>query len=227
MPRCQVKLYCCGQEMSYVPKYKYLSRIMHEHLSATPTIEALTSAASKSYGRVVGIFKQLKNLGYKSYKTLYHAYVTPILNDSAAVWEFADQNEPQLLQNRIACFFLGVHKFTAISATALEMNWLDIKYQRWTETARYKNRLCSMKEDRLPVKVFKWMKSLNIEGWAQDIKHVPNYASMDDCQGLHAHHHHHYYHHHPLAHPPMPTPSPHLTLQQTICCPLKLIPYSP
>ena len=55
-PRCQDRLHCCGQELNYIPKYKYLGHIMHEHLSPAATVEALTSASSRSFGRVVEIF---------------------------------------------------------------------------------------------------------------------------------------------------------------------------
>ena len=49
---------------------------------------------------------------------------------------------------------------------------------------RYKNRLSKMDEDRLPVKVYKWMESLKVKGWVQDLKHVLNYVNMDDCMNL-------------------------------------------
>ena len=95
-----------------------------------------------------------------------------------------DQNEPQVLRNRIAHFFLGVHKFTTVATTSLEMDWLDPEYERRVKMARYKNRLCSMKEERLPVNIYKWMESLEVNGWVKDVKHVLNYANMDDCQHL-------------------------------------------
>ena len=49
-------------------------------------------------------------MGYKTYETLYNSYVDPILNYSAGVWGFDNFNGPQILQNRVLSFFLGVHK---------------------------------------------------------------------------------------------------------------------
>ena len=71
---------CCEQSLKVVDHYKYLGVFFHEHLSPSHTVDALTSAASRSFGRVVGIFKQLKILRWKMYETLYNAYVTPIMN---------------------------------------------------------------------------------------------------------------------------------------------------
>ncbi len=39
-----------------------------------------------------------------------------------------------------------------------------------------------MEEDRLPVKVYKWMESLRVDGWVKDVKHIITYANMDDSQ---------------------------------------------
>ena len=123
-----------------IDHYKYLGVSFHEHMSPSHTVKALTCSASCSFERVVGIFKELKNLGWKTYQMLFNAYVMPILNYGAGVWGFGDQSDPQVLQNRIACFYLGVHKFTAVAATQLETDWLYVCSLRWLEIVRYKNR---------------------------------------------------------------------------------------
>ncbi len=43
----------------------------------------------------------MKNMGVKSYETLFRMYVVPILNYVSGVWGFAEQTKPQVLQNRI------------------------------------------------------------------------------------------------------------------------------
>ena len=92
----------CGEhETVFVEKYKYLGVFLQEHLSFKPTVEALTSSASRSYGRIVNMFKKLTNMGIRTYDTLYTSYVVPIMNYAAGVWGFAEFPEPQTLQNRI------------------------------------------------------------------------------------------------------------------------------
>ena len=123
----------------------------------------LTAAASRSYSRVVKIFRKVKNFGIKTYDTLYSTYVIPIVHYGAAIWDFKEANDPQVLQNRVSRYYLGVHKFTSVAATQIIMDWLDMKYPRWCEIARDRNRLCKMNENRLPVKLYKPEKSLSIQ----------------------------------------------------------------
>ncbi len=78
--RSNVELSCCNQILKYVSTYKYLGFLMQEHTNPKIAIETLTSAASRSFGRIVSMFRVLKNMGVKSYETLYHSYVVPIMH---------------------------------------------------------------------------------------------------------------------------------------------------
>ncbi len=98
-PRCKIELKCGDKGLNYVSDYKYLGYTINEFLSPTKTVEALTAGASRSFGRVVNIFKKIKNMGIKSYETLFQTYVVPIMNYASGVWGFGDQSQPQLLQN--------------------------------------------------------------------------------------------------------------------------------
>ena len=125
--RCETKVYVGDKEPVYTDRYKYLGYTIQEHLNQKPNIEVLTAAASRSFGRVVNIFKKLKNLGIKTYNTLYNTFVMTIANDGAAVWGFYEANEPQVLQNRVCRYYLGVHKFTPVTATQILLDWPDMK----------------------------------------------------------------------------------------------------
>ena len=98
-PRCEGKLRCGDDEIEFVDRYKYLGIYIHEHLSFKPTVEALTSSASRSFGRIVNMFKKLHNMGIRTYETLYNSFVVPIMNYGAGVWGFEEFNDPQVLQN--------------------------------------------------------------------------------------------------------------------------------
>ena len=78
----------CGQELEYVSDYKYLGCWINEFLSNEKTVEALTSAAGRSFGRIVNIFKSMGDMGYETYHTLYYSYVLPVANYAAGVWGF-------------------------------------------------------------------------------------------------------------------------------------------
>ncbi len=96
------------------------------------------------------MFKKLCNMGYRTYDTLYSSYVVPIMNYAAGVWGFGDYSEPQVLQNRSIRYFMGVHKFAPVPAIQIEMDWLCTRYQRWVEMIRFRNRLATMDEGKLP-----------------------------------------------------------------------------
>ncbi len=183
-PRSNVKLFCCNQELKYVSNYKYLGYIFNEHLAHRETVKTLTLSANRAFGRVVTIFKKLGNLGYKTYLTLFNTYILPILNYAAGLWGYVEQAEPQILQNRICRFYLGVNKFTPNPVTKLEMDIMDIKFSRWIEMARYKNRLSNMDAHRFPVKVYNWEKSLKVNGWVRNVKDMLTLCNMEDCVEL-------------------------------------------
>ena len=181
-PRSKKLLLCCEKEIKYVSDYKYLGYFMNEHLSPSQNAEILTAAASRSFGRIVNIFRKLKNMGSKTYETLFKTYVAPVMNYGSAVWGFGEHSDPQVLQNRIARFYLGVLRFTAVPVTSLEMDWLDAKFLRWVEIIRYRNRLCNMSRlnrDRLPVIIHNWDVSLNTDAWAKSANHILQYANME------------------------------------------------
>ena len=179
--RSKKALQCCGHKLEYVSTYKYLGFILHEHLSPQKTVESLTSAASRSFGRIVNIFKKLSNMGIGTYETLYDSYVKSIMNYAAAVWGYCEQNDPQVLHNRIQRYYLGVNKYTPTAATRIEFDWLDPKYQRWMDMVRYWNRLLKMKADRIPVKVYKWDLSLKQNCWVSQVKQILQYCDMYEC----------------------------------------------
>ena len=77
---------------------------MNEFSNDKKTVDALTAAAGRSFGRIVDIFRKVGDLGYRSYNTLYESYVLPVANYAAAVWGFRDHPAPRVLQNRLHRF---------------------------------------------------------------------------------------------------------------------------
>ena len=74
--------------LSYVPKYKYLGIIMDEHLLYNSTVEVLANSAGRALGGVISKLSMLKDLGFKTYTTLYNNCVAPIIDYCAAVRGF-------------------------------------------------------------------------------------------------------------------------------------------
>ena len=78
--RQSIELVCCNETLKYTSNYKYLGILFNEHPRDKPCIDALTGAATRSFGRIVNLFKSLKNMGINSYQSLYESYVLSIMN---------------------------------------------------------------------------------------------------------------------------------------------------
>ena len=94
---------------------------------------------------------------------------------------FYEANDPQVLQNRVCQYYLGVHKFTPVPATQILMDWPDMKALISTEIIRNRNGLAKMTADRLPVKLYKLEKSIRIEVWVKNMELILRYCSMPEC----------------------------------------------
>ena len=155
-------LLCMGQELEYVSTYKYLGYYMHEHINHMKTVDILTGSAWRAFGRVVSTFHKLKNMGYKTFETLYTSNILSIANYASGVWGFKEYQSARVLQNKIARFYLGTHTFTPLAAIGLELDWLDIRFVCWLEMLRLKNRIVEMHDYRWPKIVWEW--ELEVEG---------------------------------------------------------------
>ena len=171
-PRCQVPIALMGENMLYVSDYKYLGCWVNEHDSFDKTVDALTSAAGRSYGRIVGLFKKLGDMGYYTFSTLYRSYILSVANYAAGVWGFKDYQAPRVLQNRVSRYYLGVHKFAAVPVTGIEMGYANIQLTRWQEMLRLHNRIINLKNGRLPKEIYRWETSLGSKGWLSDVKKI-------------------------------------------------------
>ena len=126
-PRSTFQFSCTGAPLAYTESYKYLGYFVHEHMNNEHHVEILTNATSRSFARIHSIFKSIGNMGVLSYETLDNAYVLPIMNYASGIWGFSDFSKPQVLQNRITRFFLGVHRFAPLAATKSEWDWIGCR----------------------------------------------------------------------------------------------------
>ena len=165
--------------LNYTDTYRYLRYMIHEHWCETKNVETMTACASRSFGRIQGIFKKMGNMGIKSYETLYESYVDPIINYAAGVWGFDYFNPPQVLQNRIMQFVLGSHKFAPNAATKIEMDWLGCREKRWLNMIRLYNRINVMPLSRLPKVVFDWDVNSGASSWSSEVPQIIHKLNLD------------------------------------------------
>ena len=103
---------------------------------------------------------------------------------AAGVWGYDNYPAPQVLQNRIIRFYLGVHRYAPLSAIWLEMDWINIQKTRWLDIMRLYNRLVGMSWDRLPRKVLQWDCKLGGVGWVKDLVNVCNNINIVEPTNL-------------------------------------------
>ena len=132
--------------MKCVSSYKYLGCWVNEFGSNEMTVEALTSATSRSYGRIKGIVKNIGDMGHSSFMSLYDSYIMSVADSAAGVWRFKDYSALRVLQNKIAQFYHGVHRLAPVPATNIEMSIPNIQFHRWLELVRYHNRIVNLTE---------------------------------------------------------------------------------
>ena len=81
---CTLSLLRDSKPMEYFENYKYLACWINEHGNNKKTVEALTVAAGRLYGRIVGLFKQIGDMGYHTFCILYETYILPVANYGAS-----------------------------------------------------------------------------------------------------------------------------------------------
>ena len=123
-----VPLKLLNMDMEYVSDYKYLGCWVNEFSRTEKMVSALTTGASRFYGRIVGLFMR-----YRTFCTLYHSYIESIANYASAVWGFRDYSPPWVLQNKIARFYWGMHRLAPVSANGIEMGIMNIRHAWWLE----------------------------------------------------------------------------------------------
>ncbi len=178
-------LSCMGQELEYVSSYKYLGYYMHEHFNQTKTIYVLTGSARRDFVRLISTFNKFRNMGHRTYESLYTSNILSIANYASGVWGFKEFQNARVLQNKVGRFYLGTHTFTPLAAVGLELDWLDIKYTRWLEMLRLKNRIVEMEDHRWPKAIWGWDLKTDNESWASEIKFILNYVGLTEESELH------------------------------------------
>ena len=151
---------------------------MNEHLSHVKTVDVLTGSAKRAFGRVINTFHKLRNMGHRTYESLYTSNILSIANYASGVWGFKEYQNARVLQNKIGRFYLGTHTFTPLAAVGLELDWLDIRFTRWLEMLRLKNRIVEMKEHRWPKIIWEWDLKTGSDSWASEIKFILHYVGL-------------------------------------------------
>ena len=98
----------------------------------------------RALGALINKFNIMRDMGFKTYTTLYNTLVCPVINYGAEIWGYKEYTSCENVSNRAMKFYLGVHKYAPNAAVRGECGWIKCKYDRWLIMCRYWNRLVQM-----------------------------------------------------------------------------------
>ncbi len=167
------KLYDKGPTLEIVDCYKYLGVHLDEYLTFSRVTSTLSAAGSRALGGMITKYKQVKDLGFKTYTKLFHTLVCPILDYGSEVFGFKSFKCMDDVQNRAIRFFTGVHKYAPIQGYIGDMGWIPCKIRWKINRIRFWNRLINTDNSRMLKTVFKWdMKCHSLNNKSNFSSHV-------------------------------------------------------
>jgi hypothetical protein len=164
-------------EIVKVNSYKYLGVYLDSHLNYKEHCGKIASAGGRALGKVISKFKQIKNIGFNTFKKLFENGVDPVLSYGAEIWGNYDSVEIERVQNRACRYYLGVSSLTPLPFLNGDVGWIPCKYKRYSHMIRYWNRLIKMENSRLTKKLFlrdfsNFQNNNNYIGWCKSFYSV-------------------------------------------------------
>ena len=170
-----------GASLETVKKYKYLGIIFTEHLDFNTAAEVLAGGAGRALSGIISKFRNLKNVGFKTFQKLFFSNVVPVMDYASGIWGNACSSHADKIQNRAIRYYLGVHSKTALLGLEGDVGWNTSKIRHNISMVRFWNRMLLMDENRLTKKVFNW--DLNkAHGWSSILKELFEYLDLPHFQ---------------------------------------------
>ena len=143
-----------SHNLLYVDSYKYLGVYLDQHLTFVENITNLSASGSRALGKIISLYKNNRSMGLNTYRKFYESCVCLVLDCSCAVWQHADCNKIDQVHNKAMRVFLGLHRFSPILGLEGELGWEPCFIRRYTELARYWNKLILMEPTRITKQMF-------------------------------------------------------------------------
>ena len=150
---------------------------MDEHLKFDACTKALADSGGRALGAIISKFRTLKNVGLKTFESMYNAGVKPIIEYGSGIWGHLEASPINAVQNRAMRYYLGVHKLSPNIALSGDMGWITPKLSRVVNRLRLWNRLVEMQGNRLTRKIFEWDYSIAKQNWSSEMKKF--FSSLD------------------------------------------------
>lgn len=159
--------------VKYTEVYRYLGIHLNEHLDFCEAEKVLAESSGRALSSIINKFKNLGNIGYRTFTKLYESGVVPIMDYGSEVWGKDCSSNGTKTQNRAIRYFLGVHRFAPIAAINGDMGWDSCNIRRLIRMIRLWNRLLDVPNTRLVKRIFLADCNANVPNtWAHEIKDI-------------------------------------------------------
>lgn len=166
-------------ELETVRQYKYLGVVLDEYMTFDKCANVLGSSAGRALGGVIAKFREMKNVGGKTFTKMFEAAVVPVCDYASGVWGFKDFSCMNNVQNRSIRYFLGVHRFAPNGAIQGDMGWMPSKYRRFCNIMLLWNRLLKIEDTRLTKKIFLYDYNSCKNNWSSEVKSILGSVQME------------------------------------------------
>jgi hypothetical protein len=150
------------------------------HLNYNAGMELLADSASRALGLLVSKYKVMKYMGFNTFETLYKSAVVPIMDYASEIWGARKFNKNEIVQNRAARSFLGVHRFAPCDGMQGDLGWISCRSRRKTNMIRFWNRMLKMDDTRLTKQIFMWDHNIANNNWNTEVKQIFEELSLDN-----------------------------------------------
>ena len=167
------------KDLNIVNKYKYLGIVLDEFLNFDSCAKVLSESAGRALGGVIYKFKNLKDVGFKTFEKMYQSGVTTVSDYGSEIWGYTFCSSCNNVHNRAMRYYLGVHRFAPIAGLHGEFGWLSSKFRRYKCILNYWNRLICMNDERLTKHMFMYDYQQCKENWCYDVKRLCSLLNMN------------------------------------------------
>ena len=159
-----------------------MGTILDQFLDFNVTAGVLSDSAGRALGCLISKVHKNKGLMYSSYNKLYDAGIVPIMDYCSGVWGYKKYSKCDVVQNKGARAFLGVHRFAPNLAVNGDMGWTPPIIRRQSNMVRLWYRFLVMNPSRLTKKIFLWDYDLACQGaknWCSEVRSILNVSNIE------------------------------------------------
>ena len=175
-----VDFYMNDKRIEVVTEYKYLGILLNEYLNFESIYNDNLIKIERAFFRITHDWCKRGEIRQYVFKKIVRALVFLIFDYGSLIWgPFIGRPKREVMNLKIARFFLGVSPLHPINAVENDMGWETKTERHYLQSLLYYRKLLIMNQDN---KVFRWMKSeYNQQNWVGMMKSLMNRLDLEEA----------------------------------------------